>query len=110
MTTFKSALNLCGLSQQEAAGFLDVSLGSVKDWCRGKTAPPIGVWEMLSDLFLRIEGASDFASARLDPDLMDRRALNSITADDGKDPLPESSTNAAGAMALLTAFRDLDNA
>ena len=109
MTTFKSALGICGLSQQEAADFLSVSLGSVKDWCRGKTPPPYGVWQQLSGLYRQIEEAADFASARLDPDMMDRQALNGIEADNGQAPLPGGAPSAAGAMALLLAIQDIES-
>ncbi|WP_319413955.1 helix-turn-helix transcriptional regulator [uncultured Cohaesibacter sp.] len=108
MTTFKSALGVCGLSQQEAAEFLSVSLGSVKDWCRGKSAPPLGVWAQLANLYSQIEDAADYASARLDADLMDRRVLNNIEADNGADPLPGGASSAAGAMALLLAIKDIE--
>lgn len=106
MTTFKAAIAICGLSQGEAATFLGVSIGSVKDWGRGKGAPPPGVWEMLADLYARIEDASDFASSQIEPGLMDRRAMNNVTADDGADPLPGGGDAVAGAMALLMAVRD----
>ena len=108
MTTFKSALGVCGLSQQEAADYLSVSLGSIKDWCRGKSAPSLGVWTQLSDLYRQIEDAADFASVRLDADLMDRRALNNIVADSGPSALPYGAANAAGATALLLAIKDIE--
>lgn len=108
MTTFKSAIYLCGLSQQGAATFLDVSLQSVKDWCRGRSAPPIGVWRAISDLFRRIEGAADHAATLLEPDMMDRAALNGVTADHGADPLPNGADMAAGAMSVLLAIQDID--
>ena len=106
MTTFKASLSICGLSQTEAAEFLGVSLASVKDWCRGKTPPPPGVWDMLADLYARIEAAADCASPNLEPGLMDRRVMNNIAADDGAGPLPGSGDMVAGAMALLIALRE----
>ena len=109
MTTFKSALGVCGLSQQEAADFLDVSISSVKDWCRGKSAPPLGVWTQLSGLYRQIEDAADFASVRLEVDLMDRRSLNGIEADNGADPLPGGAPSTAGAMAILLAIKDIES-
>lgn len=106
MTTFKASLGICGLSQMEAATYLGVSLASVKNWCRGKGAPPFGVWQMMADLYMRIEGSADFASAKIDLGAMDRLMLNNITADCGNDPLPEGAEDAAGAMALLLAIND----
>ena len=109
MTTFKSSLGICGLSQQGAAVYLDVSLASVKDWCRGKSAPPLGVWQMMADLLRRIEAAADHTSAMIDIDEMDRRTMNGIDADSGDDPLPSGADSAAGAMALLMAISDRDH-
>ena len=106
MTTFKSSLGLCGLSQTGSASYLGVSLASVKDWCRGKSAPPYGVWEMMADLYARIEAAADHASALLDAHQMDKRAANHMQADGGDDPLPDGADFAAGAMALLLAIND----
>lgn len=106
MTTYKAALAICGLSQQEAAAFHGVSLASVKDWCRGKGAPPSGVWVDLSDLYRRIEDAADNACADLEPSLMDRRVMNNVAADDGADPLPGLGDMVAGAMALLLAMQE----
>lgn len=108
MTTFKSAIYLCGLSQQGAADYLGVSLQSIKDWCRGKSAPPLGIWQMLSGLFRRIEDAADHAAGMLEPAQMDRAAMSNITADDGLDPLPSGADSAAGAMALLLAIQDCE--
>lgn len=107
MTTFKASLGLCGLSQKEAAEYLGVSLDSVKGWCRGKTPPPRGVWDALSDLLARIEGAADNASSMIEPDLMDRAAMNNVEADAGENPLPSGADAVAGALALLLAIRDV---
>ena len=106
MTTFKSALGICGLSQQGAAEYLGVSIASVKDWSRGKSAPPIGVWVMLADLWGRIEDAGERAAEQITPEDMDRRALNNVAADDGGDPLPDGADSAAGALAVLSAILD----
>lgn len=106
MTTFKASIAKCGLSQQGAAEYLGVSLASVKDWCRGKTAPPFGVWVMLADLWVRIQDAGESAAEKIDPENMDRRQVNNVTADDGHDPLPDGADAAAGAVAVLTAIAD----
>lgn len=104
MTTFKSSLAICGLSQSEAAEFLGVSLQSVKNWGRGKGSPPFGVWVMLADRFKSILDAGEMAADSIDPESMDRLQLNHVTADDGLDPMPDSATHAAGAVAVLTAI------
>jgi hypothetical protein len=104
MTTYKAAIAICGLSQQEAANFHNVSIASVKGWCRGRSAPPIGAWQQLADLFLRIEAAADFASEMIEPEMMDRRAMSNLAADDGPDPLPGDGDLAAGALAIFWAL------
>lgn len=106
MTTFKAAIGLCGLSQSAAAEYLGVSLASVKDWSRGKTAPSQGVWDDLADLYDRIEDAAEFAADKIEPDLMARHVMNQITADSGSDPLPSGADYAAGALALMLAVSD----
>lgn len=108
MTTFRAALSICGLSQQEAADYIDVRLDTVKSWSSGRGNPPEGVWRTLADLYRRIEDAADFASAQLDPPLMDRLAMNNVLADSGEDPLPASADAVAGAMALLLAIHESD--
>lgn len=104
MTTFKSSLAICGLSQKQAADFLDVGLQTVKHWSSGRNNVPGGVWEMLSDLYARIERSADLASVKLDD--VDPRQWGNIRADLGNDPLPGDADQVAGAMALLLAIQD----
>lgn len=108
MTTFASVIRLCGLSQREAADFLGVRLDTVTAWSSGRRPVPPGVWDMLADLWRRIEDAADNASA--DPAINDPRALHNLEADD-PDGLPGGAPEAAGAMALLIwlAERDAEN-
>jgi DNA-binding XRE family transcriptional regulator len=102
MSTFKSAIGLCGLSQQATADFLGVSLDTVKSWCNGRANPPGGVWLQLAGLFRQIESAADGAADVMDLEGVDPRAFNSFEADIVDDALPvEGARNAAGAMALL---------
>lgn len=98
MTTFASAIRLCGLSQPEAAEFFGVRIDTVKSWSAGRNPVPAGVWDMLADLWRRIENAADNASDH--PAINDPRALHNIEADD-PDGLPGGAVDAAGAMALL---------
>lgn len=107
-TTFSAAIAICGLSQQEAADYLDVRLDTVKSWSAGRNPPPEGAWQMLSDLYRRIEDAADYASAQIEPGLMDRRAMNNLQADSGTDPLPGGGDAVAGAMALLLSIGESD--
>ena len=106
MTTFKYALSICGMSQQQAADFLGVSLPSIKHWSSGRSAPPEGVWVMLADLFERVQDAADSAADVLALEGIDPRAWANVEADKGDDPLPDGADGAAGAMALLMAVSD----
>ena len=102
MSTFKYALSICGLSQQEAADFLEVRLDTVKSWSAGRNAPPRGVWEHLASLYRQMENAADGAAGAMELGGIDPRAYNSLEADTVGDELPtEGSRYAAGAMALL---------
>lgn len=103
MTTFASALRLCGLSQSEAADFFGVRLDTVKSWSAGRNPIPNGVWQMLADLWRRIEDAADEAS--LSDAIHDQRAKSDLSVDDA-DGLPGSAGSAAGALALLVALAD----
>ncbi len=106
-TTFKSALSVCGLSQQQAADFLEVGLGTIKDWNSGRANPPRGVWVMLASLFEQIQDAADGAADVMSLDGIDPRAFNNLEADIRHDALPtEGALGAAGAMALLMAIAD----
>lgn len=102
MATFKSALAICGLSQKQAADYLDVSLQTVKHWTSGRNRPPEGVWLMLGELFERIQAAADNASEVMSIDGVDPRAWANLEADLGDDSLPAGAASIAGAIALLT--------
>lgn len=104
MTTFKSALSICGLSQRQAAEFFGVSVSSVKDWSSGRATPPEGVWRLLAELFERIQDAADSAADHMALEGIDPRAWGNIEADLPDDPLPDGADSAAGAMALLMAI------
>jgi len=106
LTTFKSSLAICGLSQVQASDYLDVSLQTVKYWSSCRRNPPEVVWVMLSELFERIQDAADFAAKHMDFRDIDPRAYGQIDADCGPDPLPQGSSSVAGAMALLLALQD----
>lgn len=101
-TVFKAALGVCGLSQQEAADFLQVALPTIKDWSRGAAAPPLGVWRQLASLYDQIVAASEAALDTLEISQMDRRALNEISVMASGEMLPtEGAAAAAAAMFLL---------
>lgn len=106
MSTFKSAIAVCGLSQSEAAEFLGVSLDTVKSWCQERRQVPKGVWKMMAELFERVQDAADFAAEHMAENGIDPKAFENLDADNGPDPLPEGATRVAGAMALLMAVAD----
>lgn len=107
MSAFKYAIGVCGLSQQQAADFLDVSIDTVKSWCAGRANPPRGVWVMLANLFEQIQDAADGAADVMALEGIDPRAYNNLEADIRNDALPnEGALQAAGAMALLMAITD----
>jgi len=58
MTLFASILAGLGLSQSEAAGYLDVRLDTVKSWSAGRNRVPDGVWTHLHALAERQEEAA----------------------------------------------------
>lgn len=107
MSTFKSAIGVCGLSQSEAAAFLGVSVDTIKSWCAGRANPPRGVWELLASLFQQIQDAADGAADHMALEGIDPRAWGNIEADISGQELPtDGALRAAGAMALLMAIAD----
>lgn len=104
MTTFKSAIAICGLTAREAADFLSVSHDTVKSWSQGRNAPPMGVWRDLAGLYARIANAANARAHNLDPETMTLRAANEMRAAGEGDSLPGRGPDAAGAVALLTAM------
>ncbi|NIA67791.1 hypothetical protein HBA54_04235 [Pelagibius litoralis] len=50
MTLFSSVLQGLGLSQREAAAFLEVRPDTVKSWGAGRNAVPDGIWSKLREL------------------------------------------------------------
>ncbi|MGE0408738.1 MAG: helix-turn-helix domain-containing protein [Amphiplicatus sp.] len=61
MTLFAASLHLLGLSQSEAADFLDVRPDTLKSWCSGRRNPPEGIWAPLRALYERQQIAVDHA-------------------------------------------------
>lgn len=107
MTAFKSSIGVCGLSQSEAAEFLDVSIDTVKSWCSGRANPPLGVWQLLASLFEQVQDAADGAADVMNLEGIDPRAFNNVEADIPSNELPSlGAIKAAGAMALLMAIAD----
>jgi len=60
MTTIFSLLTqVCGLSQREAAAFLDARIDTVKSWSAGRNPAPSGVIDELAVLAEKIDAAAD---------------------------------------------------
>lgn len=60
-TPFKQALSICGLSQTEAAEFLDVRPDTIKSWCADRNPVPKAIWQELGDLYATMITASETA-------------------------------------------------
>ncbi len=109
MTNFKTALSLCGLSQQGAADFLGIRLDTVKKFCAGTSRPSLGIWKLLANLFEQIQDAANSVADHMSLEDIDPRTFNELEADVSGNELPTPSTvQAAGVMALLRAIRDLE--
>ena len=108
MSTFKSALALCGLSQSEASLFLGVSKSSIDKWNRGVSGynPPEGVWVMLADRMRSILEAADYGADHMSVEGIDPRAWSNISVSLGNDNLDSSAEKIAGAMSLMMAIDD----
>lgn len=68
-TAFALLCDRCGLSQTEAAGFLDARLDTVKSWSsgrKGQSRTPDGVLDELRDLYAKIEEAASNASDKIE--------------------------------------------
>lgn len=66
MTPFKIITGICGLSQREAAAFLDTRIDTVKSWSSGRNPAPEGVIRELAELALKIDIAADEAVAEIE--------------------------------------------
>ena len=65
MTPFALMLNICGLSQREAAAFLGVRHDTVKSWGAGRNTAPAPVIKELSGLHVRQRRAAAQVLAQL---------------------------------------------
>ena len=84
MTPFAAALRLCGLSQPEAAAYLNSRIDTVKKWGQGSNPAPEGVRRGLADLQVR--------------------SIRAARGEDGGD-LAGSGRDMATAMATLAELR-----
>lgn len=75
-TTFALLCERCGLSQREAADYLDMRYDTVAKYCQGTRTPPAGALTELRTLYAKIERA---AAEALDQ-------INRIIAETGAEP------------------------
>ncbi|GHC79252.1 helix-turn-helix domain-containing protein [Limoniibacter endophyticus] len=106
MTSFKTAIAICGLSQKEAAEFFDVSHETVASWCKGRRAVSNGVWNMLAELYEQIQDAADMAADHMAENGILPDALLSIEAETRGNDIPQPAAKAAGVAGLLMAIKD----
>jgi predicted transcriptional regulator len=105
MTTFKAAIDICGLAHKQAADYFGVSQATIKTWSSGKTPPPIYAWHMLASLLEQIMSVADRTSANLELSVMNRAEISVVKANDSSDELPGSAGDAASAMAIMMAIQ-----
>ncbi|MEJ8473274.1 hypothetical protein [Roseibium algae] len=79
MTNFQNILTLFGLSNEEAASYLNVETPDVVRWCTTDDSPPIEVWKALVMLFDSIRFAAEDAAKTADLDHLQATDLNSIS-------------------------------
>ena len=98
-STFKAALEQCGLSNRAAAQFFNVSVDTVDSWSRNRNPVPDGVWIELAALDDSIWEAVDYHSERLKGEPVDSKALLNCTVQ--VLGAPECVEVAAGARLML---------
>lgn len=108
MSVFSAALGLCGLTNSEAAAFLDTSESTVKHWSAGRRPVPEGVWIALAQLYDQVVEVSEHALDSLEGDQLTREALQAFAQHEHGSDLPEPALNAAAAMFVLTRLLDDD--
>lgn len=108
MSTYKACRELCGLSIQDAAGFHQVPIDTIKSWSSGRKSVPVSILLELASLWRQIEDACDGASSSIELGHIEQKYWRDIEADIIGDELPtEGARKAAGAMALLIALSEL---
>lgn len=66
MTAFYCLMTACGLSNQEAADFLGVSLGSIEGWKSGRRNAPDGVFSEMRTLWRSMMSAAQMAAETIE--------------------------------------------
>lgn len=105
-TAFALLCARCGLSQREAAEFLDMRQDSVASYFVGRRRPPPGAIENLRDLYAVIEDAAEKGLAQIDRLITDfgepaEPIELGIVSDDYEARSPEINLPCIGAHAAM---------
>lgn len=96
---FSYALSACGLSDGDAASYLQVSVDSIRSWKNGRRKVPSTAWQSIATLHTQIQNSADAISKRLrtDRDASDDQLLIGVHND-----LPNGARRMALAIASLS--------
>ena len=101
MTAFKAAINLCGLTQLDAANLLNVSLPTIKVYSTGLANPTRVIWSQLARQFQHISSAADSAAEKIIFNEMDKELFNSMRVTDGEKSFLGDGDYSATALAIF---------
>jgi hypothetical protein len=102
MTNFDRAMGICGLSTRAGAEIFDCEFSRVVAWRLGQEEAPEAVWDMLADLYSRIDEAAVLAQeAFAEREIEPLEFGKGITVDIEGDDLPVGVQYAAGTLATL---------
>lgn len=79
-TTFAHLIALIGMTHDETAAFLDVSIGSIRSYASGARRPPVDVLDRLADLWERVSYRSEIKGPMPEPARARREAMQAIRA------------------------------
>lgn len=102
--SFRTACQICCLSQEEAATLFDTRIDTIKSWWAGRGNPPEGVWAQLAQVYAGIAAAAAASAPGLKLENVDARLFNRLDGLDPQHALPGPTGRAAGAAALLLAI------
>ncbi|KTR06887.1 hypothetical protein NS365_05485 [Aureimonas ureilytica] len=77
-TTFAHLIALIGMTYDEAAAFLNISVGSIRSYASGARNPPLDVLDRLADLWERVSFRSDIIGPMPEPAHARREAIKAI--------------------------------
>ncbi|MCY4288555.1 MAG: helix-turn-helix transcriptional regulator [Aestuariivita sp.] len=102
LSTFGRAIQLCGLTQSEAAKFTNCSPKTIRKWCSGEAQPSALAWKVIIELYSDIQlVAFNTRESFIDNGIPDL-AWRSVAAA-GDEEFPDGCEEIAGTAALLDA-------